>query len=615
MDAADLSATKGSAGARVSSACVPCRRRHVRCDARHPTCIRCSSESRTCEYVKSRRGGLDRARLAQYRRRRELANGSPTETNPDSGPSRPTEAPARSRPTSGDSQSIGSIRQNRLSTESERSDREEAFGTPSSTLFSPSPNMQFSGVAGDPFIQLYYKHFHRSHPCALPQKKLQQVFERNSHQECLVLLVSILRLLGSLYSSCQELSGFLRDKVAEGIQNAHQLKPDPYLAQCHLLYSIFLYWHGDKTQSGEHIDAAIRIVVELRMNERQYAYENGQGDLVIQECWRRTWWQLFIVDAYHAVIKRSPVFSLSAVETDVELPCEEDEYESGTFSSFAYLIGATRSISLALSAVPPETSNYSNWSSFKIIAEVDAIIYGWFLLLPESKKEVLSEGSVIDELMFQAQLAVHATLIVLHRPFSKLPFHPLERISTCLSEPPERLPAKEEETVHTQRCLRSIGAQIRLLVLPVQPSRRCPFTICMTAAGTTTLLAAIKVLFSGRQLAVARHQLRLVVGFLKALAKVWPQGRKNTEEIQTIAQEVLSINSQQHQSPKQPAPDRGVVAAPDPPAVEDVPYFDALDSWDNPTFGLNIDAQRSVEPFWNVNHDFQADVALWFHSY
>lgn len=79
--------------------------------------------------------------------------------------------------------------------------------------------------------------------------------------------------------------------------------------------------------------------------------------------------------------------------------------ENQTFSSFAYLIGATRSIALALSAGSPDASS---WLSPKTIAEVDAIIDGWFLLLPKSKREVLKEGNVVDELMFQAQMAVHA---------------------------------------------------------------------------------------------------------------------------------------------------------------------------------------------------------------
>ena len=47
-----------------------------------------------------------------------------------------------------------------LSTESETSDREEAYATPSSIT-----EIQFSSVAGDFLIKLYYKYFHRCHPC------------------------------------------------------------------------------------------------------------------------------------------------------------------------------------------------------------------------------------------------------------------------------------------------------------------------------------------------------------------------------------------------------------------------------------------------------------------
>lgn len=41
------------------------------------------------------------------------------------------------------------------------------------------------------------------------------------------------------------------------------------------------------------------------------------------------------------------------------------------------------------------------------LEEVDAVADGWFLLLPESKKHVLSADGEVDELMFQANMAVH----------------------------------------------------------------------------------------------------------------------------------------------------------------------------------------------------------------
>ncbi|KAI1345822.1 hypothetical protein F5Y01DRAFT_44774 [Xylaria sp. FL0043] len=620
-----LAAAKASGGGRVSVACLPCRSRHVRCDAQQPICVRCSSEGRTCQYVKSRRGGLNRARLAERRRARNgdgAVDGSPSDTSPESRSPRGRVVGQESRPSSELLSTLlhgNSVR----SSEPETSDLEGGYGTPDSVT-----DVQCSSIATDFLIKLYYKHFHRCHPCVLPLRNLQQHYEKSPEQGSLALLVTVMRLVGSLYSH-PELTPQLRDKVTEGFQAVKDLAPDPFLAQCHLLYSIALYWSAEKAKARGEIDAAIEIVLKLGMNRCEFASDHGHGDAVLQESLRRTWWQVFCIDAYYAAIKRSPTFTLCEVDTDTDLPCEEDEYESGSiptpktlddfetrefgpenqsFSSFAYLIGATRSIALALSAGAPDATN---WLSPKTIAEVDAIIDGWFLLLPKSKKEVLKEGNVVDELMFQAQMAVHANLIAIHRPFSRLPFHPLEGVSSCLVEPPKRLPAKASETVHTQRCLQSIEAQLEFLVLPVQPFSRSPFTICMTAACTHTLLAAIKVLYSGRQLAVARHQLRLVFGYIRTLSKVWAQGEKNLEEIQSIAQEVLSRKTE---SPRRATPEHANTSPQKPPVVDGAPpCIEGLDNWTNSI--MASEAQDSLLSYWNFNSDFQSDIPIWFSSY
>ncbi|KAI0532147.1 hypothetical protein GGR58DRAFT_491299 [Xylaria digitata] len=610
-------------GGRVSVACLPCRNRHVRCDAQQPICIRCSSEGRTCQYVKSRRGGLNRARLAERRRARNgdgAVAGSPSDASAESR-SLGQAAGQGYQATGGNSSTLSQGPSARAS-ESETSDLEGECGTPSSIT-----DIQFSTVTSDFLVKLYYKHFHRCHPCALPQHRLQQYYEKTPEQGSLALLVAVMRFIGSLYSF-PDLTPQLQDKVTEGFQAAKKLAPDPFLAQCHLLYSIALYWSTEKVKAREEIDAAIGIALNLGMNHCQFASEHGRGDAVLEESFRRTWWQLFCIDAYYAAIKRLPTFSLCEVDTDTDLPCEEDEYESGLiptpktlddfdtrefapenqlFSSFAYLIGATRSIALALSAGSPDASN---WLSPKTIAEVDAIIDGWFLLLPKSKREVLKEGNVVDELMFQAQMAVHANLIALHRPFSKLPFHPLEGVSSCLVEPPKRLPVKDSETAHTQRCLQSIEAQLQLLVLPAQPFRRSPFTVCMTAACSHTLLAAIKVHFSGRQLAVARHQLRLIVGYIKALAKVWPQGVKNLDEIQIIAQEILS---RKNESLQRITPEKVNANSQKPSVVDGAPCIEGLDNWINPA--ITLENPDSLSSYWNFSNDFQPDIPIWFSSY
>src|SRR2546421_10828823 len=48
--------TVSRVGSRVTLACIPCRTRHLRCDAAPPICSRCRLENKPCSYAKSRRG-------------------------------------------------------------------------------------------------------------------------------------------------------------------------------------------------------------------------------------------------------------------------------------------------------------------------------------------------------------------------------------------------------------------------------------------------------------------------------------------------------------------------------------------------------------------------------
>jgi len=78
-----------------------------------------------------------------------------------------------------------------------------------------------------------------------------------------------------------------------------------------------------------------------------------------------------------------------------------------------------------------------------------------------------------------------------------------------------------------------------------------PFTVCMIATGTISLLAACKFLLTGQKLAIARHQIRMGIGHLKSFAAVWPKAEKSLQEIQTIAREVL-IRPSSQQTPVRP---------------------------------------------------------------
>ncbi|OAA56259.1 Zn(2)-C6 fungal-type DNA-binding domain protein [Niveomyces insectorum RCEF 264] len=545
----------GSGNTRSPLACLPCRSRHLKCDGGRPRCNRCVEATKPCQYAKSRRGGLDRAALAERRRRREAASQNRAASTGSSGSPQPSWPPRHCRPTP--PRPSGDIRGN-------ITDVYALCDDTSSSLPPAAPRADVaSDIAADPLIASYYKNFHRFHPLILPHKHLVRLQKDPVVKLNLTPLLAILRFIGHIYDS-REWSAPLRDRVE--ICFAEASATDPIMVQCRLLYSIALFWNRYEIEAMRERDAATRLALDLQMFRRGFAAEHGEQDAVLTECWRRTWWMLYMVDAFYAGTLGTMNFATMKVDATVDLPCEESDYEQGeipepstlqdfdcrdlgpesaSFSSFAYLIGAVRCAALAISTAPKVAATED---STHILQAADAVINGWLLLLPKGRKQVMSKTGEVDELMFQAHLLIHVATIGLHRPLSDLKFSPAECVSSCAREPPRDVPAPELVNVHTVRVLRSVEAQIRLLALPTEQFHHSPFTTCMVSEGALALLSACTFLLKGTERAIARDQIRMTIGCLKALGELWPRTAKNVQEIQTIAPHVLGLEARAAQS-------------------------------------------------------------------
>ena len=147
----------------------------------------------------------------------------------------------------------------------------------------------------------------------------------------------------------------------------------------------------------------------------------------------------------------------------------------------------------------------------------------------------------------QGAYCLSSAIIGLHRPLSDLKFNPVESISNCAREPPREVPTPELINVHTVRVLKSTQAQIRLLALPTEKFHHSPFTTCMVSEGILAVLSACKFLFKEKELAIARDQIRMAIGCLKALGELWPRTARNVQQIQTIARHVLGLRAKAQQ--------------------------------------------------------------------
>ncbi|PLB44820.1 hypothetical protein P170DRAFT_440047 [Aspergillus steynii IBT 23096] len=523
---------------RSSLACLSCRSRHVKCDNKRPECGRCTRAGKQCYYTESRRGGLDRAALTEKRRR--LAAASST----DNGDSSST-----------DNSKVSTVPQPAGNLASLNGVGVADATTPSGLAASVIPNTGIHNIHDDTLIDAYYENFHKFHPVALPRSHLARFYQDHRKPLNLEPLIAVMRCIGHLYRF-KQWSDPLRSLVETSFSEASP--KDPIMVQCRLLYSSALFWYEYKTESKQEMDHAVAIAVEIGMFRREFATEHGHGDPVLIESWRRTWWSLYVVDGYYAGTLGTMDFTVINIDATVDLPCQESEYESGKipqprtleefdsrefdfsetpFSSFAYLIGAVRCAAAAISAVP----RCGKTASLDIIQAADAIVDGWLLLLPQEHKQVLTKTGEIDELIFQAHLVIHVSIIGMHRPLSDLRFSPVEHVSSCARDHLPETVTPELVNVHTARVLRSVEAQIRLLALPIRPFHHTPFLTCMISEGTLALLSACNFLLKGKDLAIARDQLRMIIGCLKALAELWPRTQRNVHEIQLIARYVLGL--------------------------------------------------------------------------
>lgn len=320
MSATDSAASQARGATRSSLACLPCRSRHLKCDATRPHCKRCIEVARQCQYAPSRRGGLDRAALAERRRRLALADSiNASNSTCISTPQTASIAPPDQEPTS------------RLV---EAPDARDDFvvldrggvgdTTPASVTSSPL-RIQIEDIETDPLVTSYYRNFHKFHPFILPQKSLVRLYKDATKEFELSPLIAVMRLVGHIYAA-QGLSIQLKDHAEAGIR---QTSPtNPVLVQCRLLYSIVLFWHNYKAEANHEIRTAVKLAVDLKMFRREFASDYGAGDPVLMESWRRTWWMLYIVDGYHAGTLGTMNFAVVDIDATVDLPCEEWDYES-----------------------------------------------------------------------------------------------------------------------------------------------------------------------------------------------------------------------------------------------------------------------------------------------
>jgi hypothetical protein len=508
-------------------ACNECRRKHLRCDGTKPICARCASATLNCTYLPSRRGLPRRQHQLPESDRWHASRG---QYNPLLSP--------RSQDVPLDTITAGSQHPLRAAGDIDASF--ELSCTPHSSLL-------FSAAEKSYLIGLYYSHFHRSHPMLVPRANF-------AAQEYPDLLVIAACLIGQRFASFRAPESALPAAIAMA-QSAEGVEIRPRI-QAFILLALTSLGSHEMDLANTCLDYAVRLAIESKL-DRLHSCLADSVSSTTQESLRRTWWELFAIDALLALLQgRAPMITTSNAQTLPFVPVADELYELGDFSSkqpsyaeferrlflrhpdkfcsHFYRIQAV----LIVRRVQPLFTDHNVDSR-----ELEAVcndIASWSYHLADSSFALPDSLEDFDQTLIQAHLLVQIASIFLHFPRSHLPScAPFATKVTCLGKGLERM---ERSTQHGSSAIAASRELCRIASVPCSQATHSPMTICAFLLGSAVQLSSASINKTGTlsHSQPCRHRVVLMLSALKQIGKAWSSGLTALHHIQPFVDLVFS---------------------------------------------------------------------------
>ncbi|KXX80485.1 Proline utilization trans-activator [Madurella mycetomatis] len=548
----------------VPAACLACRGKHLKCDGNTP-CSRCTSSNTQCLYVPSRRGFKGPRRNPAQNPNKRHASSSPPYSGSTEGscpmlmgatpvsittPAVPGFSPAIVLPdqspvsyaTPSPLTNVGLFRNPFAQAMDANTMALTTAQTVSQQVQPPVPTL------AERCFDAFYHFFHASHPFVLPKEFLLRMLKEGTTPNINVVMAAM-RYIGSLYVDAGPARATYLD---EAIRQCYlpSTEKDGFLIQALLLLILGLdgsYEHGRARELLADIE---RFAVEIDLNKREFARMHGRGNPVLEESWRRTWWDLYVVDGMISGVHRITKFLLYDIEADVGLPCEEQEYLTGNiptpmyledfddqifsgedreFSSFTYRIAAIRNMGRFM-RMPNVT-----FPGDDVVTRAEALLTNWRIHLPDSKRDDLNKNCQLDEMMFQAHFITHACTILLHQPLSQLDTSPVQAVNSCAPHRP--VPAGDSFNAHTRHTITAACEISKMITQAVPILHHTHFFTCVITLSSIVHLSKWAGYFIEDEDDL-RQQIRLNIGALNKLSKVWKSASNAWAQVKGVAQEI-----------------------------------------------------------------------------
>lgn len=137
-------------------------------------------------------------------------------------------------------------------------------------------------------------------------------------------LLQAVRYVGSLYTSRGGIEE-LKDTAFSAACGPLPMTPQSVLGL--VILSIAALGEMKFDYQNGWTNRAVAIALEIGMQSKTFA--DATTDPILAESHRRTYWGLYVLDCMRIVRDPADKTSLHEVDSNVDLPCEEWEYDSG----------------------------------------------------------------------------------------------------------------------------------------------------------------------------------------------------------------------------------------------------------------------------------------------
>lgn len=169
------------------------------------------------------------------------------------------------------------------------------------------------------------------------------------------------------------------------------------------------------------------------------------------------------------------------------------------------------------------------------IAKIEAVLAAWRLCIPPSKREAAAGP---DEVMFKAYIILHATSILLHYPLSNLDSSNTTAIRSCATD--QIATSGGDSGLHTRHAIASANEVSRMITHPVSLITHTPFFTCVVTLSSILHLNrwGICAVQGDSDEYLLRQRVRLGIGALGELSRVWKSAEAAKDQVRGVAREI-----------------------------------------------------------------------------